>query len=406
MMTDNVNLMNGDEQTASSLSEDTPKTPPLSPELLKNSPYSSIAKVKYFTEIEQICLDKSISTENLDQFFKAHWLRDKMGGAFARAQEMLAAYKQYVDEVPEEARAIEIPDQIKDAFSDFTAFITWYFRLSYTAIQSDSVKIAKAEITQLRHRNAEILEELSQSKEQATVLNNEKVNLINLLEQQRELSSKLEDSLQEAEETLAGTQSELQHAQNEIQLLQQTVGTLNQQLSERKQELASQQEYQKQLNDENKAQQVELTALNSQNENLQRTVSDLKSSVSQLEQDLSSSQSHASELSSSLAEKDTALTLVRSELSTAKGTNEQLRAEAQRLADENLVSKKVQTDLTEELQQLRNQMMSMEATLNAEKTIAESLRGTIKQLTEAMTGVVAIKPKSPGASKPRNKKTT
>ncbi|MGX9929350.1 hypothetical protein [Enterobacter hormaechei] len=406
MMTDNVNLMNGDEQTASSLSEDTPKTPPLSPELLKNSPYSSIAKVKYFTEIEQICLDKSISTENLDQFFKAHWLRDKMGRSFARAQEMLAAYKQYVDEVPEEARAIEIPDQIKDAFSDFTAFITWYFRLSYTAIQSDSVKIAKAEITQLRHRNAEILEELSQSKEQATVLNNEKVNLINLLEQQRELSSKLEDSLQEAEETLAGTQSELQHAQNEIQLLQQTVGTLNQQLSERKQELASQQEYQKQLNDENKAQQVELTALNSQNENLQRTVSDLKSSVSQLEQDLSSSQSHASELSSSLAEKDTALTLVRSELSTAKGTNEQLRAEAQRLADENLVSKKVQTDLTEELQQLRNQMMSMEATLNAEKTIAESLRGTIKQLTEAMTGVVAIKPKSPGASKPRNKKTT
>lgn len=74
-----------------------------------------------------------------------------------------------------------------------------------------------------------------------------------------------------------------------------------------------------------------------------------------------------------------------------------------RLADENLVSKKVQTDLTEELQQLRNQMMSMEATLNTEKTIAESLRGTIKQLTEAMTGVVAIKPKSPGASKPRNK---
>ncbi|HHT0210224.1 TPA: hypothetical protein ACTW2S_005649 [Raoultella planticola] len=135
-------------------------------------------------------------------------------------------------------------------------------------------------------------------------------------------------------------------------------------------------------------------------------MSDLKSSVSQLEQDLSSSQSHASELSSSLAEKDTALTLVRSELSTAKGANEQLRAEAQRLADENLVSKKVQTDLTEELQQLRNQMMSMEATLNAEKTIAESLRGTIKQLTEAMTGVVAIKPKSPGASKPRNKKTT
>ncbi|EOJ7549016.1 hypothetical protein ACKAXW_005030, partial [Escherichia coli] len=144
----------------------------------------------------------------------------------------------------------------------------------------------------------------------------------------------------------------------------------------------------------------------SQNDHLQRTVSDLKVSVSQLEQDLSSVQTHSSELSSSLAEKDTTLTLVRSELSTAKGENDQLRAEAQRLADESLVAKKVQTDQTEELQQLRNQMISMEATLNAEKTIAESLRGTIKQLTEAMTGAVAIKPKSSGASKPRNKKTT
>lgn len=99
------------------------KNAPSKPRVTEEFPYSSIAKVKYFTEIEQICLDKSISTENLDQFFKAHWLRIKWG-SFARAQEMLAAYKQYVDEVPEEARAIEIPDQIKDAFSDFTAFIT------------------------------------------------------------------------------------------------------------------------------------------------------------------------------------------------------------------------------------------------------------------------------------------
>ncbi|HFV9914998.1 TPA: hypothetical protein ACIBH9_003649 [Salmonella enterica subsp. diarizonae serovar 61:l,v:z35] len=406
MMTDNENLMNGDEQTASNLSEETPKTPPLSPELLKNSPYSSIAKVKYFTEIEQICLDKSINTENLEQFFKTHWLRDKMGGSFARAQEMLAAYKQYVAKVPEEARAIEIPDQIKEAFSDFTAFITWYFRLSYTAIQDDSVKIAKAESTQLRQRNAEILEELSQSKEQVTVLNNEKVNLINQLEQQRELSSKLGDSLQEAEETLAGTQSELQHAQNEIQLIQQTVGTLNQQLSERKQELASQQEYQKQLYDENKAQQVELTTLNSQNEQLQRTVSDLKSSVSQLEQDLSSERSLSSELRSSLAEKVTTLTVVRSELSTAKGENDQLRAETERLTEEIQLSRQAQTAQTEELMQLRNQVISVEATLNAEKTIAESLRGTIDRLTEAMANAVIAKPKPSGASKPRNRTTT
>ena len=97
---------------------------------------------------------------------------------------------------------------------------------------------------------------------------------------------------------------------------------------------------------------------------------------------------------------------MRSELSTAKGENEQLRAEAQRLGDESLLAKKVQTAQTEELRKLQNQMISMEATLNAEKTISESLRGTIKQLTEAMTGAVAIKPKSSGASKPRKKKTT
>ncbi|MWT73267.1 hypothetical protein [Escherichia coli] len=405
-MSDNEDLMNGNEQMPSNLIEETGENSTLSPELLKNSPYSSIAKVKYFTEIERICLDKNISTENIDQFFKAHWLRDKMGGSFARAQEMLATYKEYIDKVPEEARAIEIPDQIKDAFSDFTAFITWYFRLSYTSIQNDSVKKARAESTQLQQRNAELLEEVSQSKDQVTVLNNEKVNLIQQLEQQRELSGKLEDSLREAEEKLAERQNELQHAKNEIQLIQQTVGTLNQQLSERKQELASQQEYQKQLNEENKSQQVELTGLTSQNELLKQTVSDLNISVSQLEQDLSSEQSLSCELRSSLAENVTTLTALRSELKTAKGENDQLRAETQRLTEELLLSRQAQTVQTEELQQLRNQVISIEATLNAEKSIAESLRGTIDRLTEAMTGAVIAKPKSSGASKPRSRKTT
>ncbi|EGE2353460.1 hypothetical protein DL738_11445 [Escherichia coli] len=406
MMSDNDNLMNGNEQTTSNLSEEFKENSTLSPDLLKNSPYSSIAKVKYFTEIEKICFEKSINTENIDQFFKAHWLRDKMGGSFARAQEMLATYKEYINEVPEEARAIEIPDQIKDAFSDFTAFITWYFRLSYTAIQSDSVKNARAESTQLQQRNAELLEELSQSKDQLSVLNNEKINLINQLEQQRELSSKLEDSLRDAEEKLSERQSELQHAKNEIQLIKQTVETLNQQLSERKQELASQQEYQKRLNEENKSQQVELTGLTSQNEHLKQAVSDLNVSVSQLEQDLSSERSLSSELRSSLAEKVTTLTVVRSELTTAKGENDQLRAETERLTEEIQLSRQAQTAQTEELMQLRNQVISVEATLNAEKSIAESLRGTIDRLTDAMANAVIAKPKPSGASKPRSRKTT
>ncbi|HHP7703426.1 TPA: hypothetical protein ACSG6E_001880 [Escherichia coli] len=405
MMSDNDNLMNGNEQIASNLSEKAKGDTTLSPDLLKNSPYSSIARVKYFTEIEKICFDKGISTENVDHFFKAHWLRDKMGGSFARAQEMLATYKEYIDEVPEEARAIEIPEQIKDAFNDFTAFITWYFRLSYTAIQNDNVKNAKAELTQLQQQYAELLEELSQSKDQVTVLSTEKVNLIKQLNHEHELSSELKDSLQEAKETLSESQSELQHANNEIQLIRQTVETLNHQLSERKQELASQQEYQKQLIDENKSQQVELTTLISQNEHLKQNVSDLNTYVSQLEQDLSSAQSLSSEMRSSLAENVTTLTALRSELTTAKRENDQLRAETQRLTEELLLSRQVQTDQTEELQQLKNQVISIEATLNAERSIAESLRETIDRLTEAMTGAVISKPKSSGASKPRSRKT-
>lgn len=38
MMTDNVNLMNGDEQTASSLSEDTPKNAPSKPRVTEEFP--------------------------------------------------------------------------------------------------------------------------------------------------------------------------------------------------------------------------------------------------------------------------------------------------------------------------------------------------------------------------------
>jgi len=404
-MSDDENLMNVDESKASDVSAKGNDSLTIAqPEDLKQSRYSSIGLHHYFTEIEKICREKEINPENVSTFFKTHWLRDAVGGSFSRAQEAVENYKDYIKKVPEEARTLDIPADINTALYNLTSLITWFYRLSYTNIQSESVKYAEGINNQLQQQNTEILEQLSGCKDQVTVLTSDKNNLLRQLEQQRDHSSKLEVSLHDTNERLAESQNELQHANSEIQLLQQTVGTLSQQLSERKQELASQQEYQKHLTDENKSQQVELTALNSQCEHLKQTVSDLKASINQHEKDLSSAQSLSSELRLSLEEKVSTLANVRSELTTAKGENEQLRAEAQRLTDENKQSRQGQIEQAEELHKLRNQVVSMEATLNAERTIAESLRGTIDKLTAAMTGAVTAKTKSPRTPKARNQR--
>lgn len=406
MMTDKDNLMNEDGPKASDISAmENDGLTIAQPEDLKQSRYSSIGLHHYFTEIEKICREKGINPENVATFFKTHWLRDAVGGSFSRAQEAVENYKDYIKKVPEEARTLDIPADINTALYNLMSLITWFYRLSYTNIQSESVKYAEDISNQLQQQNTEILEQLSQCKDQVTVLTSEKNNLLSNLEQQRDHASELEGSLRDTKERLAESQNELQHANNEIQLIQQTVGTLSQQLSERKQELASQQEYQKHLTDENKSQQVELTAISSQCEHLKQTVSDLKVSINQYEKDLSSAQSLSSELRSSLEEKVTTLANVQSGLNTAKGENEELRAEAQRLTDENKQSRQVQTEQAEELHKLRNQIVSMEATLNAEKTIAESLRGTVDKLTAAMTGAVTAKSKSPRTPKTRNQRT-
>lgn len=47
---------------------------------------------------------EKINPENIDLSFKVHWLRNAVGGSFARSQEMFAEYQKYVKEVPEEAR--------------------------------------------------------------------------------------------------------------------------------------------------------------------------------------------------------------------------------------------------------------------------------------------------------------
>ncbi|XJX77065.1 hypothetical protein ACH9AC_08960 [Salmonella enterica subsp. enterica serovar Agona] len=98
------------------------------------SRYSSIAMIDYFNAIERLCKEKEINPENIDLSFKVHWLRNAVGGSFARSQEMFAEYQKYVKEVPEEARYLDIPDEVKVALGDIISYITWHYRRSYTAI--------------------------------------------------------------------------------------------------------------------------------------------------------------------------------------------------------------------------------------------------------------------------------
>ncbi|MGV7963845.1 hypothetical protein QPK13_23115 [Photorhabdus tasmaniensis] len=399
--------MIGNEKTPSDLSDESNDKSTVNPEDLKVSRYSSIAMINYFNAIEQICEEKGINPANVEQFFKVHWLRDRVGGSFARSQEMLGVFKDYINNVPEEARDLDVPEPVKIALCDMTSFITWFFRMSYTKIQSESVKKAKAISSQLQQEVTRLLEQLAQSTDKVADLTQENLNLNTQLKQQQELSSKLGTSLSAAEAELASRQSELDHANNEIRLSQQTVGTLNQQLVERKQELANQYEYQKQLIEENKKQQAEITGITSQCEHLKQTVSDLTSSSRKLEQDLSESNKFTSELQLTLADSEATQTTLRAELSKSEDTNVQLRAEVQRLEIENQNIATERKDQSTELQKLTNQIVSMEATLKAEKTIADSLRGTIESLTAAMTGNVSTKPNPPRVSKnPQKKKTT
>ncbi|ECA3987925.1 ATP/GTP-binding protein, partial [Salmonella enterica subsp. enterica serovar Anatum] len=60
------------------------------------SRYSSIAMIDYFNAIERLCKEKEINPENIDLSFKVHWLRNAVGGSFARSQEMFAEYQKYV----------------------------------------------------------------------------------------------------------------------------------------------------------------------------------------------------------------------------------------------------------------------------------------------------------------------
>lgn len=408
MMSENEHKMNGKEQSAvAGISEESDSASHVTPDDLELSRYSSIAMINYFNGIEQICEEKGFSPENAEQFFRVHWLRGKVGGSFARAQEMYGKYIDYINNVPEEARSLEIPEQIKIALCDLTSFITWYYRMSYTNIQSESVKKAVAISNELQEQVTELLERLAHSADEVAELTQNRHSLFNQLEQQKTVTGQLEMSLAEARNVLKSHSSDLERSVNENRLLEQSVEVLNQQLSERKQDMADQLKYQKQLIEENKAQQAEISDLASQCNTLKQMVSELKSSSSKAEQDLATALMHSSSLKDRLADLETELASLRSEQTKEVKEKERLTAEVKRLETDNQRLLAERSEQSTELQNLRNQALSMEATLNAEKTISATLKGTLDSLTAAMAGGISPKPASPEAVKiTRKKKTT
>ncbi|HHN6585517.1 TPA: hypothetical protein ACP61A_004622, partial [Escherichia coli] len=373
MMAENEDKLIGKEQPATAGAGDegdNDNAPHLSPGDLELSRYSSIAMINYFNCIEQICEEKGFSPENVEQFFRVHWLRGKVGGSFARAQEMYGKYVDYINNVPEEARTLEIPEQIKIALCDLTSFITWYYRMSYTQIQSDGVKKAEAVSSRLQEQVTELLERLSKSADEVTELTRNNHSLTNQLEHQKDITGKLEVALADTRNELKALSSDLEHARSENRLLEQSTKALDQQLNERRQEMADQLKYQKQLVKENKAQQAELSGLARQCDTLKQTVSGLKSSSSETEQDLAATLKHSSALKDRLAECEDELAATRAELEKEEGETERLAAEVKRLKEENQQLLAQRSEQTTEILNLRNQALSMEATLNAEKTIS------------------------------------
>lgn len=370
-----------------------------SPKELVRSRYSSIAMIDYFNAIESLCEEKKINPENIDLSFKVHWLRNAVGGSFARSQEMFGKYQEYVKEVPEEARYLDIPDPVKVALGDLISFITWYYRMNYTVIQNESVKKAEARSIQLEEELTQLQLRLEQSTIDNNGLKRENQALQGQLEIRDSAVTELQIKLTAAEAELETSHRQLESARHELSLAQQTNDSLSQQLGERKTEIAGHLEYQKKLNEEINTQRFENAGLSRQCDQLSQTVSDAKAERDRFEQDLTAAQALCSELKSALSGKESDLVEVNVELSELHKQNESLSAELKKVT---LVSQGYEAEVVEqrnELKTLQSKVMKLEATLEAEKRIAESLKGTIDSLTGAMGGT--------GKSKqPRSKKSS
>ena len=363
------------------------------------SRYSSIAMIDYFNAIERLCKEKEINPENIDLSFKVHWLRNAVGGSFARSQEMFAEYQKYVKEVPEEARYLDIPDEVKVALGDIISYITWHYRRSYTAIQNDSVKKAEARSMQLEEEVTQLLQRLEQSATDMDELKLENQALQGRLEIRDSTVKELETRLNVAEAELETCHHQLDSTRHELSLAQQSNDSLSQQLAERKTEIAGHLEYQKKLNEEINTQRSDNAGLSRQCDQLSQTVSDTKAERDRFEQELIAAQNLCTELKSALSGKEGDLVAVKAELTELHKLNESLSADLNKVT---LVSQGYEAEVAEqsnELKTLQAKVMKLEATLEAEKTISESLKGTIDTLTGAMAGGGTGKSKQPRSRK-------
>ncbi|EEX1007086.1 ATP/GTP-binding protein [Escherichia coli] len=353
----------------------------------------------YFNTIEKLCEEKEISPENLEQFFRVHWLRNAVGGSFSRAQEMFDKYKNYVDTVPEEARQLAVPEGIHNAVNDLMSFVSWFYRMSYDEIQNDKVKEVVQQNQTLQEEITRTLTRLDDAEARNLSLSEENSSLQTELAEQQNAVRELQESLQESRGTVATVTRQRDDAISELRLLQQSAETLTQQLNERKQELASQLDYQKKLIEENRSQQTEINGLTNQCDQLKLSVSDLMQKLDAQTKTLTEAQACVADLEQVRKTLVQDLEQTRAERVKASEENEHLKSEVQQLNGELQEQARTQTSMTRENQQLKEEVMSLKATLTAEKTIADSLRGTLDSLTSAMAGG------SSGKSKQRTKKS-
>lgn len=353
----------------------------------------------YFNTIEKLCEEKEISPENLEQFFRVHWLRNAVGGSFSRAQEMYDKYKNYVDTVPEEARQLAVPEGIHNAVNDLMSFVSWFYRMSYDEIQNDKVKEVVQQNQTLQEELTRTLTRLDDAEARNLSLSEENSSLQTELAEQQNAVRELQESLQESRGTVATVSRQRDDATSEVRLLQQSAETLTQQLNERKQELASQLDYQKKLIEENRTQQTEINGLTNQCDQLKLSVSDLMQKLDVQTKTLTEAQARVDEMEQERKTLVQDLEQTRAERVKASEENEHLKSDVHQLNDKVQEQTRIQASMTRENQQLKEEVMSLKATLTAEKTIADSLRGTLDSLTSAMAGG------SPGKSKQRTKKS-
>ncbi|MCG0456648.1 hypothetical protein L6R44_11075 [Enterobacter cloacae complex sp. ECC445] len=369
----------------------------------------------YFSAIERLCEEKKISPENLDQFFRVHWLRDAVGGSFKRAQEMFLKYIEYVETVPEEARQLAIPKGITTAVDDLMSLINWYYRMSYEDIQSDKVKELASHIQALqtdignhetRHRTNE--EEIGHLKN------------IN-----RQLSEELERcTLSLSDTTLKYEQSrdenlELEQQRNKTQSeadrLKLSNDSLTSQLKERREELATQQDYLKQLVSESRTQQGEISSLRSERDTLNSAVAELNDKLEAAATVITTMKTeHARELDSALKSLAQAESQLRdlgeqcetatTELDTLKGNYREVLVQNESLSGQLNEKSEINKDLVEGMQTLKEELLTTNSLLTAEKAISSSLKETVAMLSGAATPR-AVKPvKSVKAGSKKNDK--